>query len=310
VSTVCAPGTGTVQHACGRGRAGAGDAAILGVVSPPLGESPARRRFASLIARPSVPLAETALAIAEEEYPGLDSGFYLARLDALGREVEGRLGPRRNAAATLRLLKAVLFEEEKFRGNVDEYYDPRNSFLNEVLERRLGVPITLSIIFIEVASRVGLPVQGVGFPGHFLVKYVAGAREVFVDPYHGGDILSAEECAARFQARTQGRSLDPRHLEAVSVRQILGRMLHNLKKNYVEAADDVRALWVTDRLVLLAPEDPAERRDRGLIEARLGGTTAALADLGAYLSAAPSAEDVEEVRELCRQLRGRASFLN
>ncbi|HEX7625095.1 MAG TPA: transglutaminase family protein, partial [Anaeromyxobacteraceae bacterium] len=113
-------------------------------MSPPLGESPARRRFAALIARSSVPLAETALAIAEEEYPSLDSGFYLARLDALAREVEGRLGPRRNAAATLRLLKAVLFEEEKFRGNIDAYYDPRNSFLNEVLERRLGVPITLS----------------------------------------------------------------------------------------------------------------------------------------------------------------------
>ena len=257
-----------------------------------------------------MPLAEAALAIAEEEYPGLDIGLYLARLDALGREVEGRLGKRRDAAATLRLLKAILFEEEQFRGNLEAYYDPRNSFLNEVLDRRLGVPITLSIVFIEVAARVGLAVQGVGFPGHFLVKYVAGTREVFVDPYHGGEILSADECAARFQARTQGRALDPRHLEAVSVRHILGRMLHNLKKIYVEAGDDVRALWVTDRLVLLAPEDPAERRDRGLIEARLGGTAAALADLGAYIAAAPAADDVEEVRELCQQLRGRASYLN
>ena len=310
MSTVCRPIRRRPVEPRRRGRAQAAEAAILAVVSPPLGESPARRRFAALIARPSVPLAEAALAIAEEEYPGLDTGLYLAQLDALGREVDGRLGPRRDAAATLRLLKEVLFDEERFRGNVDAYYDPRNSFLNEVMERGLGVPITLSVVFIEVASRVGLPVQGVGFPGHFLVKYVAGGREVFIDPYHGGEILSADECAARFQARTQGRPLDPRHLEAVSVRHILGRMLHNLKKIYVEAGDDVRALWVTDRLVLLAPEDPAERRDRGLIEARLGGTAAALADLGAYIAAAPSAEDVEEVSELCRQLRGRASFLN
>jgi regulator of sirC expression with transglutaminase-like and TPR domain len=273
-------------------------------VTPSLGESRARTRFAELIARPSVPLAEAALAIAEEEYPGLSVESCLGQLDALARAVEGRLPARRDAASTLRLLRAVLFEEAGFRGNADAYYDPRNSFLNEVLERRLGIPITLSILYIEVAARVGLAVQGVGFPGHFLVKHVAGQREVFIDPFHGGEILSADDCVARFHTMAPGRALEPRHLEAVTTRQILGRVLHNLKRIYVEAGDDVRALWVMDRLVLLAPADPAERRDRGLVEARLGGVAAALADLDAYLAAAPSADDADEVRDLVQQLRG------
>ncbi|GEJ56340.1 SirB1 family protein [Anaeromyxobacter diazotrophicus] len=277
---------------------------------PALGDNPARRRFAALIARRKVPLAEAALALAAEEYPHLEPARYLGQLGELAAEVEARLPARRDSASVLRALRAVLFEEHRFRGNDQAYYDPRNSFLNEVLERQLGIPITLALVYIEVASRVGLTLHGVGFPGHFLVKYVAGSREVFIDPYHGGEILSGEECVARFQARAPGRPLDPRHLDAVSARQILARMLHNLKKIYVEAGDDVRALWVTDRLVLLAPDDPAERRDRGLVEARLGGQSAALSDLEFYLAAAPHAEDAGEVRDLCEQLRGNAGYLN
>jgi regulator of sirC expression with transglutaminase-like and TPR domain len=275
-----------------------------------LGDSPARRRFAALIARRRVPLAEAALAIAAEEYPGLEAARYLGQLDELAAEVDGRLPRRRDGAAVLRALRAVLFEAHGFRGNDDAYYDPRNSFLNEVLDRKLGIPITLAVVYIDVAARVGLELHGVGFPGHFLVKYVVGGREVFIDPYHGGEILSGEECVARFHARAPGRALDPRHLEAVSVRQILARMLHNLKKIYVQAGDDVRALWVTDRLVLLAPDDPAERRDRGLVEARLGGQAAALSDLESYLAAAPDAEDAADVRSLCAQLRERVTYLN
>ncbi len=275
-----------------------------------LGDSPARRRLAALLARRTVPLAEAALAIAAEEYPALDAARCLGQLGELAEEVKARLPARRDGATMLRALRAVLFEEHRFRGNDEAYYDPRNSFLNEVLERRLGIPISLGVVYIEVAARAGLTLHGVGFPGHFLVKYVAGSREAFIDPYHGGEILSADECVARFHARAPGRPLEPRYLEAVSVRQILARMLHNLKKIYVEKNDDVRALWVTDRLVLLAPDDPAERRDRGLVEARLGGQSAALSDLEAYLAAAPAAADADEVRALCEQLRGRATFLN
>ncbi len=279
-------------------------------VDPVLGESPARRRFEALIALAAPPLAETALAVAEEEYPDLDAAAYLRRIDALAGEVEAGLAAPRTAASVLRRLRVVLFEAHGFRGNEDAYYDPRNSFLNEVLDRGLGIPITLSVLYIEVAARVGLTLHGVGFPGHFLVKHVAGGRETFIDPFHRGEILSADDCRERLQKASPKRALDPHWLDAVSARQIIGRMLHNLKKIYVEMGDDVRALWVTDRLVMLAPGEPVERRDRGLVEARLGGTAAAIGDLEAYLAAAPEAEDAGKVRELADQLRARAGFLN
>jgi len=275
-----------------------------------LEESPARRRFAELIALPVVPLAEAALAIAQEEYPGMAQGSYLRRLDELAASVEARLPARRDAASALRTLRAVLFDEAGFRGNTGDYYDPRNSFLNEVLDRRLGIPITLSVLYIEVAARVGLEIHGVGFPGHFLVKLVVGQREVFIDPFQGGEILSADDCAARYQSMAPRRTLDPRHLEAVDTRHILRRMLHNLEKVYADRGDHVRALWVVDRLLLLTPQDAAAKRDRGLFEARLGGTAAALSDLEAYLSAQPRAPDADDLRAFVRRLRAQASFLN
>ena len=268
-------------------------------------ESAARRRFAELVAGDEVPLADAALAIAEEEYPRLDVRRYLGELDALARAVEARL-ERRDAPSMLRAMRAALFDEARFRGNAEDYYDPRNSFLNEVLERRVGIPITLSVVYLEVAARVGFAVQGVGVPGHFLVKHVAGDRAVFVDPFNGGELLSADDVAARHRARAGGRDLDPRLLDGVSSRQIVARMLHNLKRIYAEKGDDARTLWVVDRLLLLAPDDPVERRDHGLVAARLGGASAAIADLEAYLAASPGAADADQVRALVAQLRGAA----
>jgi regulator of sirC expression with transglutaminase-like and TPR domain len=274
------------------------------------GESAARRRFAELIARPEVPLAEAALALAEEEYPRLDAGRHLAELDALAAAAVARAGGS-DAASMLRALRAILFGEGGFRGNEEAYYDPRNSFLNEVLDRRLGIPITLSIVYLEVAKRAGFAAQGVRFPGHFLVKHVAaGGREIFVDAYRGGELLSAEDCAARHRARSPGRELDPRSLDAAPTPQILARLLHNLKRIYVDRRDDPRALWVVDRLLLLQPDDPVERRDRGLVEARLGGARAAAVDLEAYLAAVPDADDADEVRSVLRQLRAQPRFVN
>ena len=273
-------------------------------------DSRARSRFAALVARPTIPLADAALAIAEEEYPLLDSGRYLGELDALARAVEERL-ERRDAASMLRAMRRTLFDEARFRGNTEEYYDPRNSFLNEVLERRVGIPITLSVVYLEVAARVGFDVQGVGVPGHFLVKHVAGERAVFVDPFNGGELLSADDVAARHRARAGGRDLEPRTLEGVPTRHIVARMLHNLKRIYAEKGDDARTLWVVDRLLLLSPDDPGERRDHGLVAARLGGARAAIADLEAYLEASPDAPDAREVRALVEQLRAPHSrFVN
>ncbi len=260
-------------------------------------ESPARLRFAALIAREPVPLDEAALAIAAEEYPGLDAGAYLARLDALAERVRAVAGPSFRAASGLRALRQVLAEEEGLRGNEGDYFDPRNSFLNEVLDRRLGIPISLSVVWMEVARRAGLQLHGVGVPGHFLAKYVSGSgAEVFVDAFRGGEMLSADECAARFRARNGGRELERRWLEAVGARQILVRMLHNLRRIYGERKDDVRAYWVLDRILLLSPAHLGALRDRGLAAARLGGAAAARRDLESYLARSPDASDADEVR--------------
>jgi regulator of sirC expression with transglutaminase-like and TPR domain len=274
-------------------------------------ESPARTRFQALLEEPVLRLDEAALAIAAEEYPALDAAACLARLDALADEVRRRATGTLRVSTTIKALRDVLFQEEGFKGNEKSYYDPRNSYLNEVLERRLGIPISLSLLFMEVARRVGLTLEGVGFPGHFLVKLRPElGPEIFIDPYNGGELLTSEECVARFKNVSHGREFDERFLRGVAPRQILGRMLHNLKRIYVEQGDDVRTFWVIDRLLLLAPDAIDEVRDRGLVEARLGLKPAAARDLQAYLDREPSAADAGEVAELLATLRARPPMLN
>jgi regulator of sirC expression with transglutaminase-like and TPR domain len=274
-------------------------------------ESKARARFAALIARDPVPLDESVLSIAEEEYPGLEPEEYLVRLDALAARVQRRVAVAGRSAATLRALRAVLFEEEGLTGNEADYGDPRNSFLNDVLDRRVGIPISLSVVYMEVARRIGLSLLGVGFPGHFLSKHTApNGTEIFVDAFHGGEMLSADECVARYRARSGGRDLDRRHLDAIAPRQILARMLHNLKRTYLERHDHVRAYWVLDRILLLAPGQLEALRDRGIVSARLGVAAAAERDLESYLAGAPAATDVAEVRRVLAALRARRPLVN
>jgi regulator of sirC expression with transglutaminase-like and TPR domain len=274
-------------------------------------ESAARERFAALLERDPVPLDEAALAIAQEEYPDLEAEAYLTRLDDLAARVLRFAPPPLRAASALRALRDVLHGEEALRGNEQDYYDPRNSFLNEVLDRRLGIPLSLSIVYIEVARRAGLRLDGVGFPGHFLAKYVSPAGiEVFVDAFHAGEMISAEECVARYKARTGGRELDPKYLRGVGARQILARMLHNLRRIYADRKDDVRSFWVLDRILMLAPGQVEALRDRGLAAARLGGSSAAARDLEAYLARAPRATDAADTGALRAGLRGGGALLN
>ncbi len=274
-------------------------------------ESRARARFAALIARDPVPLDEAMLAIAEEEYPDLDVGEVLVRLDRLGERVRARVPAGERAASLLGALRHVLVDEEGLHGNERDYHDPRNSFLNDVLERKVGIPISLSVVWMEVARRAGLRLDGVGFPGHFLVKYAsAGGTEIFVDAFHSGELLSADECVARYRARTGGRDLDRRYLEAVAPRQILARTLHNLRRLYLERRDDVRAWWVLDRILMLTPGQLEALRDRGLVAARLGGAAAAARDLEVYLARSPSASDADQVRQVLSALRGKRPLVN
>jgi regulator of sirC expression with transglutaminase-like and TPR domain len=267
-------------------------------------------RFAALVARKVVPLDEAALAIAQEEYPALDPAPVLETLDALAERVRDAAGPTPRAASLLRAVRTVLFTEERLRGNDDRYDDPRNSFLNDVLERKVGIPISLSVILMEVGRRAGIRLQGVGYPGHFLTRYAApGGTEVYVDAFRGGTILSAEEVLEQLRPK-DGTQLDRRHLAPVGEREILARMLRNLLNVSQATGDAVRSYWVVDRMLMLAPDAPALLRDRGLAAARLGANAAAVRDLEDYLERAPDAPDQDEVRDALEELHARGVLLN
>lgn len=273
--------------------------------------SEARRRFTAYIARPpeDFRLAEGALLIALEAYPDLDVGACLRRLDGMAETVSARLGLELEPRRIVSHINACIFKEQGFRGNRRDYYDTRNSFLNEVLDRKVGIPITLSIIYLDVGRRIGLPVNGVGLPGHFVVQYGAQPEPFYVDPFHTGKPLSAQDCADRV-AKIYGRDLPWResYLDVVDDLHILARVLNNLKVIYVRKGAHELALGAVDRLILLKPDVPSEIRDRGLLRAQLGQLRGALEDLTSYLETCPEAPDAPAMRRhvaaLQRGLRG------
>ena len=272
--------------------------------------SEARRRFAAYIEQPAGEqrLAEGALLIALEAYPELDVAACLRRLDAVARAVSASLGMELEPRRIVSRLNACLFKEHGLRGNRRDYYDPRNSFLNEVLDRKAGIPITLSIIYIDVGRAIGLPVSGVGLPGHFVVRYGARPEPFYVDPFHTGKLLSAQDCADRVK-EIYGRDMawQDAFLDEVDDLRILARVLNNLKVIYVRKGAHELALGAVERLVMLHPA-PSEIRDRGLLRAQLGYLQPALDDLSAYLEACPEAPDAAAMRRhaeaLQRGLRG------
>jgi len=265
-----------------------------------------RRRFAALIERAQgeFRLAEGALLIAQEESPSLDVDAYLRRLDAMAEVVSARLGLEIDPQRIVAQLNTYLFDEQGFRGNLEDYYDTRNSFLNDVLERKKGIPITLSVVYIELARQVGLPIVGVGMPGHFLVRYSAQPTVFWIDPFHRGQILSQEDCQQRL-ADMYGPALawSDVYLQPVSDHAILQRMLYNLKAIYVHQGDHHRALRVVERLLLLRPDVLTEVRDRGLLRAQVGSLEAALDDLQHYLQLSPEAPDAPLIGQHVTTLR-------
>ena len=256
-------------------------------------------------------LAEAALLIAAEEYPALDVAAWLARLDALGARARERVPPRGDADQTAAALTRLLVEDYGLRGNDADYYDPRNSFLNEVLERRLGIPLTLSLVYMDVGARAGVAVRGVGLPGHFVVRLERGETARLLDPFNGGRPLDEANCRRLVERLGGGRlRFQPAHLRAVSARAILIRMLANLKGVYTALGDWRRARGAVDRILLLAPEAVGELRDRGLLSARLGEPVAAIGDWEAYLRRVPDAKDAATVRRHLRALRQAQAALN
>lgn len=270
-----------------------------------------REHFAALARLPdnTIDLGAAALWIAAEEQPGLDPEPWLERLDALGERLQDRLRGVGDDLERLSLLTDLLFGEEGLRGNSEDFYDPRNSFLNQVLDRRLGNPITLAVVCMEVGRRAGLALEGIGFPGHFLLR-LARHPQVVIDPFDKGRLLTGDDCEAMLERMAQGsRGLDPRRLRPAGPRQILQRVLNNLRGIYVHRGELERTVDVLDRLLLLDPDDPAPLRDRGLLHVRWGDPEQGIADLASYLAVDSDPEDGAEVAEVLAEARRRMDLV-
>jgi regulator of sirC expression with transglutaminase-like and TPR domain len=269
--------------------------------------------FASLVAQDEdFALLEAAIALAQDEYPQLDPQGVLAQVDALAERLKRRIPADAAVLQKLRLLNRYFFQDLGFAGNVNDYYDPRNSYLHEVLGTRRGIPITLALLYTELATQIGLGARGVSFPGHFLVKLRAAKGEVVIDPLTGHS-LSRDELEQRLAPYRRQRGLTGDFevplglfLQAAPPREIIARMLRNLKEIHRTAEDWPRLLAVCERLVVLLPQAWEERRDRGLTLAEIGHDEAACADLSLYLQHQPEAEDASALRQRLASLGGRA----
>jgi regulator of sirC expression with transglutaminase-like and TPR domain len=277
---------------------------------------------------PGTALAQTALVIARIEYPRLDVEAYVAKLDAMGdlarRQVQCHLETtgERSTLSCINAVNKYLFNELRFVGNRDKYEDPRNSCLNEVLDRRTGIPITLSVVYMEVARRAGLQIEGINFPGHFLVRCPeAGSRGgsgLIIDPFHGGALLSEHDCRLLLQRHVGSEVAFNKSLLAPTTRlQIIVRMLLNLKRIYVHMRSFPQARDVTELLLAMTPSALSELRDRGLLAYHLNDVTGALRDLQTYLKLSSMSEMDREAREEHEQiwehvktLRRRVAALN
>lgn len=272
--------------------------------------------FASLVApQANIPLLEAAASLAQDEEPDLDVQQVLAEVDRLLRNIQGRLFPRADDLTRLAVLTQVFHKDMGFGLNANDYYAPENSFIGEVLRTRRGIPISLAVIWLELAQGLGLDAQGIGFPGHFLVKVSLQAGLVVIDPATGEslgvDTLTERLAPYRDEAdRHAGADLDEGetplglYLQACPPRDILARMLRNLKEIWRSQQDWPNLLAVTERLVVLLPEDMTERRDRGLVHAELGHARQALSDLQAYLEAEPLAPDHRALSARLQDLAG------
>ena len=272
-----------------------------------------RADFERLVKRPepAFDLARAALLIAAESNPQMDVDGHIHTLDSWAEQLRARLQPDWNNLQKLARLRSFLYEDLRFRGDQEDYYSPTNSMLNEVMERRLGVPLTLSIIFMELGWRIGIPFEGVGFPGHFLVRLTGEPRDLLLDPYRDGMSVHEEDCRRMLEEISGGKlELRGDHLNSVSKHDMIVRLLMNLKGAYLRANDDEGALAAVDRLLVIHPDDVEEVRDRGLLLYRLRRWGAALDSLATYLAARPEAADREAIEAHARNLRRLLSGLN
>jgi regulator of sirC expression with transglutaminase-like and TPR domain len=285
------------------------------VQQPPAGTDDLDEQFRQWMAQPdeAMDLAHGALLVARHAYADLDVAAQLARIDALAHALHTRLQPGAALPERIAALNRLLFDELGFAPNRDDYYDPRNSYLNDVLERRVGIPITLSVLYIEVGRRVGIPLQGVSFPGHFLVKCPLEQGLVVIDACSGGASLTLDDLQRRLRDLKGGevsRAIVSGLLVTAPPRAILARMLRNLKQIHTAQEDWLRALPLMHWLIWLGPGQAGEVRDRAEAYLKLECFRAALTDFEHYLQLAPDAPDVEAVRGHVMELRRGVARLN
>ena len=265
----------------------------------------ARQLFAQEARQPErdLDLARAALLVAKEQYPGLAVEQYLARLDQLAEEVKDRLADETAPLVVLEELTRTLYQRHSFRGNRDAYYDPRNSFLNDVLDRRLGIPLTLGIVLLEVGWRLRLPLEGVNFPHHFLVRFQGDAMALLIDPFDAGR-ARYEGQAQELMDRVYGGKVRVQEsfLRRASKRDILVRLLNNLKGVFLNSGDHPRALGVVERLLILRPEGGDDHRARGVLLARLGQRQEAIDQLERWLASGARGDEAERTHRLIERL--------
>jgi regulator of sirC expression with transglutaminase-like and TPR domain len=257
-------------------------------------------------------LLRAALTYGRMEDPQLDIEHYAHRVEEFARRAEARIQDLDDPGQVVAALNEVLFKEEMFRGNTVDYYNPRNSFLHDVLDRRLGIPITLALVYMETARRVGFPLFGVGMPGHFLLKhYDVDGRSILIDAFERGSIVTEDDCRRKLDSIYSGQlALQPEFLLPVTRRQMLTRMLNNLRSIYLSQRDFRRAVQVVDLVLVIYPRSPEDVKQRAILRYNLDDYRGALNDFEEYVKMSPDASDAEEIRQTALSLRRSMAMMN
>ena len=271
-----------------------------------------RKQFSKLgnKADDQIDLAKAALLISKLAYPKIEETEYLKRFDEMGERLRKRVENETDPVRKVGELNRIVFEEEKFHGNTKDYYDPDNSFLNRVLERKKGIPITLSLVQLEVGKRGEMDIRGIGLPGHFITAYYHPLGRIFTDPFNHGEMLTEQECKRRIVEHLGQVSNVGQFLRPVSSREFLVRMLRNLKAIFASIGDDLLAFQMIHWILTLVPHSPDELRERGYLYEMMGNSEMATADLGRYLEVFPEAPDAEDVMEKINQLKIRSTRIH
>jgi regulator of sirC expression with transglutaminase-like and TPR domain len=260
---------------------------------------------------PALDLARAALLIAAESDPQVDVDAGMRQFEEWAETLRARLEPDWNNLQKLARLRSFLFDELGFRGDREDYFSPSNSLLHEVVQRRRGIPLTLAIVMMELGWRIGMPLEGVGFPGHFLVRLTGEPGDLLLDPYKRGMSVHEEDCRKMLETITRGSvEYSPDLLVSVGKRQMIVRLLHNLKAAYVRRGDDAQALAAVERLLVLNPDDLDQLRDRGLLLFRLQRFAPALESLTRYLELAGEGAERAEIEQHVQALRQHLPSLN